>query len=145
MAGYQRPATQDGSVARVTPIEQQYTENLFSRELVDWQFPALSIPVAKVDGALGTTLLIKTVSTPYTILATDIGYWIRFDTAGTVTLPDGIAAGWQGIVSNVSSGVVTFSAATTLNAQVNTISVQYAAASLINIGSDVWELYGDLS
>ena len=139
------PASQDGDAVRGRPIMTQYTENLFNSELVDWQFADLSINITKVNGGLGSSLNIKTENAPYTLLVGDLAYFIRIDTAGTVTLPNGLNAGFQVILANVSGGTVTLLAETTLNSQLTTLGNQWSAVTIINIGGDVWEAYGDLS
>lgn len=137
--------------ARASEITR-YVKDLFNQILVDWQFEDSSIPLSKIIGLDGafTPLLspIKNITSDYELIPDDLGYLIRADTSGgniEITLPDGFDTGWQVVISNVGTGIVTLTADTTLNAQVNTISVQYAASSVVHIGSNIWEAYGDLS
>lgn len=93
-------------------------------------------------GGAGGLACIKTVSTNYELVAGDDGCIIRVDSTATITLPDGLDELFQVIVANVGAGVVTLSAATTLNSIGTDLTTQYSAASIVNIGTDVWEAYG---
>lgn len=64
----------------------------------------------------------------------------------TVTLPDGLSNGWNGVFINTGTGTISFSATTTLHAPENLtdLSIQYGQASAIHSGSNVWYLEGNL-
>lgn len=77
----------------------------------------------------------------------DSGAYVRITAAGTVTLPDGLATGFQCVIVNATdSDTVALSAETTLaipsgfEAEVQ----NRRAVTVIHVGSDVWEAHGAL-
>src|SRR5690606_9014266 len=75
----------------------------------------------------------------------DSGAYVRITAAGTVTLPDGLATGFQCVIVNATdSDTVALSAATTLtlpsgfDAEVQ----NRRAVTVIHVGSNVWEAHG---
>jgi hypothetical protein len=88
--------------------------------------------------------LIKSVATNYELVAGDLGYLIRVTDVATITLPDGLATGFQCIIRRAGAGAVTLAAATTMNSAGTTIPAQHDAVSVVHIGSNVWDVYGVL-
>lgn len=77
----------------------------------------------------------------------DSGAYVRITAAGTVTLPDGLATGFQCVIVNATaSAEVALSAATTLVIPTGfEAKVQNRrAVTVIHVGSNAWEAHGAL-
>ena len=98
-------------------------------------------------GALPEDAAINTQSGAYELASADAGRIIECDGTFTVTLPDGLPAGFQASIVNVGSGVVTLAAEGTLQSRDGavTLASQYGAAVVYHRGAGVWLAIGDLS
>lgn len=77
----------------------------------------------------------------------DSGAYVRITAAGTVTLPDGLATGFQCVIVNATdSDTVVLSAATTLTIPSGfEAEIQNRrAVTVVHVGSNVWEVHGAL-
>lgn len=81
----------------------------------------------------------------YTLTSADSGRIIRVTATATITLPNGLDAGFQCIIVNYGSGTVTLAATTTLNSVGNELETQYTAATVLHVGSNVWLALGPLT
>lgn len=78
----------------------------------------------------------------------DSGAYVRVTAAGTVTLPDGLAAGFQCVIVNATdAATVALTAATTLTipAGFEPEIQNRRAVTVIHVGSNVWEAHGALA
>lgn len=83
-----------------------------------------------------------------TLDASDSGAYVRVTSAGTVTLPDGLDAGFQCVIVNAtSSDTVELTAATTLTlpSGFEPEIQNRRAVTVIHVGSNVWEVHGALA
>jgi hypothetical protein len=82
----------------------------------------------------------------YSLAAGDEAKIIECDGTFTVTLPNGLDAGFQAVIVNVGTGVITLAAATTLQSKdaAVTLAAQYAAAAVYHRISNVWLAFGGL-
>jgi len=96
--------------------------------------------------ALPEDAAIVTVNATHTLLAANAGKIHECDGTFTVTLPDGLDAGYQVTLVNVGTGVITLAAATTLQSADGalTLATQYKAAVVYHRGADVWLAAGGL-
>lgn len=100
-----------------------------------------------LDAKLGKSATVQSYSGNRTLDASNNGAYIRFTATATVTLPDGLATGFQCVIVNASSSdVVSLSAATTLTipSGYDAEVVNRKAVTVIHVGSDVWEAHGAL-
>lgn len=77
----------------------------------------------------------------------DSGAYVRITAAGTVTLPDGLATGFQCVIVNATDAAeVALSAATTLTlpSGFDPTIQNRRAVTVIHVGSNVWEAHGAL-
>jgi hypothetical protein len=104
-----------------------------------------AVTAAQVDAVPKDAQLLSK-SAGYELAAGDEAKTIECNGTFTITCPDGLGAGFQVVLVNVGSGVITVAADTTLQSKDSavTIASQYAAAVVYNRGSDVWLLMGDI-
>lgn len=102
---------------------------------------------AKADAALPKLATVNSYGGNRTLDSSDSGAYVRITGAGTVTLPDGLATGFQCVIVNATdAATVALSAATTLtipsgfDAEVQ----NRRAVTVIHVGSNVWEAHGAL-
>jgi hypothetical protein len=95
--------------------------------------------------ALNATILPKT--TTYQVAGSDNNKIIECSGTFTVTFPNSLDTGFQCVIVNVGTGVITLAAATTFQSKNgNTkLASQYGAASVYHRGSNVFLAFGDLS
>jgi len=100
-----------------------------------------------IDEVSGVLLVIATASSAPTIDATFADKIIECTGTFTVTFPNSMAVGMRIDVINVSTGVITLAASTTLQSKdSNTkLASRYGAASVYHRGSNVWVAMGDLT
>ena len=82
-----------------------------------------------------------------TLDADDSGAYVRVTAAGTVTLPDGLATGFQCVIVNATaSDTVELAAATTLTLPggFEPEIQNRRAVTVVHVGSNVWEVHGAL-
>lgn len=102
---------------------------------------------ALAEAALPKAAKVNSYSGNRTLDGDDSGAYVRITAAGTVTLPDGRATGYQCVIVNATdSDTVALSAATTLtlpsgfDAEIQ----NRRAVTVIHVGSNVWEAHGAL-
>lgn len=105
-----------------------------------------SVTAAQVN-AVPEDASILSKSVGYTLAAGDEAKIIECDGTFTITLPNGLDAGFQVVIVNVGSGTITLSAATTLQSKdaATQLANQYGLATVYHRGSNVWLAAGDLS
>ena len=92
-------------------------------------------------------LSVVSITGNYTLTEGDNGKVIQASGTGTFTFPDGLSNGWQVIINNTGTGVITLAATTTLNTKDgNTkISSQYAGVTAYHQSSNIFFAFGDLT
>lgn len=97
----------------------------------------------KVDKAAG----LVQISAAYTVQESDRAKTIEADGTFTITFPDGLEAGFQVVIVNVGTGVITLAAATTLQSANSavTLATQYQGCVVYHRGSNVWLAMGGLA
>lgn len=100
-----------------------------------------------LDAKLAQLATVQSYGGNRTLDASNAGAYVRITAAGTVTLPDSLATGFQCVIVNATtSDTVELDAATTLilppgfDPEVQ----NRRAVTVIHIGSDVWEVHGAL-
>lgn len=100
-----------------------------------------------LDARLNKLATVNSYAGNRTLDADDSGAYVRITDAGTVTLPDGLDAGFQCVIVNATaSDTVELAAATTLTLPTGfEPEIQNRrAVTVIHVGSDVWEAHGAL-
>lgn len=100
-----------------------------------------------LDARLNKLATVNSYAGNRTLNNDDSGAYVRVTAAGTVTLPDGMDAGFQAVLVNATdAATVELAAATTL-----TIATGFEAeiqnrraVTVIHVGSNVWEAHGAL-
>lgn len=97
--------------------------------------------------ALPQDAAILSKSGAYPLAAGDEGKIIECNGTFTITLPNGLDAGFQAVIVNTGTGVITLAATTTLTTKDSAVTLanQYGAATVYHAGSNVWRAFGDLS
>jgi hypothetical protein len=98
-----------------------------------------------ITGFLPRLALQRSVAGNHTLEAGDAGYMVRITAAGTVTLPDALAANVQAVIRRATANEVALSA-TTLNAVGGGTKIpdEHGAVLVVHQGSGVWDVYGEL-
>lgn len=98
-------------------------------------------------GILPEDASIVAVSSGRDLASTDAGKILECTGTFTLTCPNGLDTGFQCAVVNISTGVITLAATTTLTTKDSavTLASQYGAATVYHAGSNVWRAFGDLS
>lgn len=102
---------------------------------------------AALDAKLAKSATVQSYAGNRTLDADNAGAYVRITAAGTVTLPDSLATGFQCVIVNATaSDTVSLSAATTLTipSGYNAEIVNRRAVTVIHIGSNLWEAHGAL-
>ena len=86
----------------------------------------------------------KSVTGNYSLIADDHGVMIRITNASTVTLPSGLATGFQVTFFNETNSTITFSSTGTIKSKALICSNQYGSVYATHQGSNTWILVGDL-
>lgn len=93
-----------------------------------------------------------TAASDYTTLTADGGKSVLATGAGTITLADGMVAGYQIVINRVAAGAVTITAATTLNKLTDGTGYETIANATLkttavctHLGSDIWLITGDFT
>ena len=107
------------------------------------------IPVVNATGKLALsprfpTQEFRAVTGNHTLEASDLGKIIRISNTSTVTLPTGLANGFQVTIFNETASVITLTSAGTIKAKALTCSNQYGAIYATHVGSNEWIVVGDL-
>lgn len=149
-----------GHVAAAAPTASNDTSEGFSPGSLwlDTTGPSLWVCVSAAANAAvwtqggggsggSTTAEVKSYAGNRTLDIDDSGAYVRITAAGTVTLPDGLATGFQcAIVNATDSATVELSAATTLTlpAGFDAEIENRRAVTVIHVGSNIWEVHGAL-
>lgn len=98
-------------------------------------------------GALPEDAAIVAVSSGRDLATTDAGKILECTGTFTLTCPNGLDTGFQCAIVNISTGVITLAATTTLTTKDSAVTLanQYGAATVYHAGSNVWRAIGDLS
>lgn len=102
---------------------------------------------AALDAKLAKTATVQSYAGNRTLDSDNAGAYVRITAAGTVTLPDSLATGFQCVIVNATaSDTVALSAATTLTLPTGFDAevVNRRAVTVIHVGSNVWEAHGAL-
>ncbi len=83
----------------------------------------------------------------YSLAAGDEAKIIECNGTFTITLPNGLDTGFQAVIVNIGTGVITLAATTTLTTKDSAVTLanQYGAATVYHAGANVWRAVGDLS
>jgi hypothetical protein len=108
-----------------------------------------TIPVVNASGKLELANPVprqqfRAVTGNHTLDASDHGKIIQITNVSTVTLPSGLANGYQLTLFNETNTVITLASAGTIKAKSLTCSNQYGAIYLTHISGNVWIAVGDL-
>jgi hypothetical protein len=103
------------------------------------------LSVTAHSGLLPQDTLILSKSATYEVAAGDAGKTIECSGTFTVTFPNGLDTGFQVTIVNVGAGVITLSAATTLQGVGTQLATQYTGAVVYHRGSNVWLAMGKLT
>ena len=97
-----------------------------------------------IDRALAT---ISAKTAAYTLVNTDSNSIIECTGTFTITIPEDLNDGWECVIVNMGTGVITIASDGTLRSKDSAVTIadQYAAASLYHSGDDVHILFGDLT
>lgn len=97
-----------------------------------------------IDKVDKSTNLVQ-ISDTYQVQASDKAKTIEANGTFTITFPDGLETGFQVVIINVGTGIITLSATTLQTAgSAVTIATQYAGAVVYHRGSNVWLAMGKL-
>ena len=98
-------------------------------------------------GILPEDASIVAVSSGRNLASTDAGKILECTGTFTLTCPNGLDTGFQCAVVNISTGVITLAATTTLTSKDSAVTLanQYGGATVYHAGSNVWRAIGDLS
>lgn len=104
------------------------------------------VTAAQADAVPENAAILSKVS-GYQLAAGDEAKIIECDGTFSITLPNGLATGFQVVIVNIGTGVITLSAAGTLTSKNSaaTLANRYGAATVYHAGSNVWRAIGDLS
>jgi hypothetical protein len=97
------------------------------------------------SGLLPQDTLILSKTGAYEVAAGDAGKTIECSGTFSVTFPNGLDTGYQVTIVNVGAGVITLSAATTLQSAGTQLATQYTGAVVYHRGSNVWLAMGRLT
>jgi len=106
-----------------------------------------SLTVTAHGGLVPQDAAILSKSGAYPIASGDEAKIIECNGTFTITLPNGLDTGFQAVIVNIGTGVITLAAATTLTTKDSAVTLagQYGAATVYHAGSNVWRAFGDLS
>lgn len=96
-------------------------------------------------GVLPQDAVILSKSSGYELAAEDAGKIVECGGTFTITLPNGLDAGFQATIVNVGSGTITLAAATTLQGAGTMLATQYTGAVVYHRGSNIWLAMGRLT
>lgn len=116
----------------------------------DTLYPSQKAVKTYVDNAVSgitSNVTIATLSSTTTLDATYAGKTIECTGTFTITLPNSMSTGMSVTIVNVSTGVITLAASTTLSTKgsYTKLASQYGAATTYHRGSNVWVAFGDLT
>ncbi|MDX1532696.1 MAG: hypothetical protein R3230_00660 [Nitrosopumilaceae archaeon] len=134
-----------------TTIKQVYLpfgkEGIYSRDNSSGSFPSDFTPIGNVD--------VVSETTSFTLSNSHVHKYVRVSNAGAVnvTIPDSVSLDFPiGTIFTITQsgvGQVTFDAGTgvVINSADSLVStrVQYSSATLTKVGTDEWDLVGDLA
>lgn len=105
------------------------------------------LTVTAHGGLVPQDAAILSKSGAYPLAAGDEAKIIECNGTFTITLPNGLDTGFQAVIVNIGTGVITLAATTTLTTKDSavTLASQYGAATVYHAGSNVWRAFGDLS
>lgn len=106
-----------------------------------------ALTVTAHGGLVPQDAAILSKSGAYPLAAGDEAKIIECNGTFTITLPNGLDTGFQAVIVNIGTGVITLAATTTLTTKDSAVTLanQYGAATVYHAGSNVWRAFGDLS
>lgn len=106
-----------------------------------------ALTVTAHGGLVPQDAAILSKSSAYPLAAGDEAKIIECNGTFTITLPNGLDTGFQAVIVNIGTGVITLAATTTLTTKDSAVTLanQYGAATVYHAGSNVWRAFGDLS